>query len=317
MVEEKRPISGAQPLGYKIVGEGRDKKIVKDEAAEPIVNDLFDYYETHRSKRGTVRYISEKYDFPLTYSRVSKLLKNEFYTGDYRGIKNYAPAYLTKERFDNIQRIAKNNVKQTKGRRVFVFSGMVSCGHCGCRATGSTTTKANGLWYKHYRCGRYNNAGDCDNKKAMNETNIEKFLLENILDEMEKYEVRTTIEEAERPKTQNTSSKIKGKIKRIQQMYRDEMMEYEDFKAEYEELSEQLKQAEKVEKKHEKRDLTPVKKLLETGFVEVYTTMSDEEKRAFGARLLPRLSSTKTEKSRYFFNTSFCLLYQHHSERVT
>ena len=84
-------------------------------------------------------------------------------------------------------------------------------------------------------------------------------------------------------------------------MYRDEMMEYEDFKAEYEELSEQLKQAEKVEKKHEKRDLTPIKKLLEAGFVEVYATMSDDEKRAFWGKIVTEIKFYKDGKIEVFF----------------
>lgn len=300
MVAEKKPITGSQPFGYKIEGEGRNKTIVKDKENEQIVNDIFDHYELYRSKNATAKYIAEIHK-PVSYKIITRVLKNEQYTGTYRGVEDYCPAYITKERFNRIQEILQSNVKQTKEKRVFVFSGKIKCGHCGCRFVGNTSKGGGGTTYKIYRCGRFNNYGTCDNRKGFNELKIERYLLENIVEEVEKYEVRAKVEEAKAKKPKANKAVIKGKIKRIQQMYRDEMMEYDDFKAEYQELSDKLKQAEAEEKQSETRDLTPIKNLFETGFEEAYSTLSDAEKTAFWGKIIKELKVYSDGKINVFF----------------
>lgn len=300
MVAEKKPITGSQPFGYKIDGTGRNKTVVKDKENEQIVNDIFEHFELYRSKNATAKYISETHR-PISYKIVSRVLKNEQYTGTYRGVRDYCPAYITQERFDRIQEILKSNRKQAKEKRVFVFSGMIKCGHCGCRFVGNTSKGGAGTTYKIYRCGRFNNYGTCENRKGFNELKIERYLLEHIVEEVEKYEVRAKVEEAKAKKPKANKATIKGKIKRIQQMYRDEMMEYEDFKAEYKELSDKLKQAEAEEKQSETRDLTPIKNLFEAGFSDAYATLSDSEKVAFWGKIIKELQVYNTGKIEVFF----------------
>ncbi len=301
MVSEKKPISGSQPWGYKIEGSGRDKIIVKDKTVEDIIYDIYDHYEMYRSKRATTKYICEKYEKPISYKRVTKVLTNDYYTGTYRGIEDYAPPYITKNRFERIQEIVKGNVKQTKTNQNYYFSGLVICADCGCRCSGNTSKGGNKKLYKNYRCSRFNNYGTCPNGNTFSEIKLEKYLLDNIVDEIEKYEVAAKVSEAEKKKPSINKSAIKGKIKRIQQMYRDEMMEYDDFKEEYKELSERLKQAEIEEKQVEKRDLTPIKDLFESGFSEVYITLSDKEKAAFWGKVLREIKVHHNKKIDIFF----------------
>lgn len=300
MVSDKKPISGSQPFGYTISGEGRNKTIVKDKENEQIVNDIFDHYERYRSKNATTKYIAEMHR-PISYKIITKVLKNEQYTGMYRGVEDYCPAYITKERYERIQEILKSNVKQTKEKRVFVFSGTIKCGHCGCRFVGNTSRGGGGTTYKIYRCGRFNNYGTCDNRKGFNEMKIEKYLLENIVEEVKKYEVKAKVNEVKAKKPKANKASIKGKIKRIQQMYRDEMMEYDDFKEQYNELTAKIKELEAEEKQSETRDLTPIKNLFEAGFEEAYNTLSDTEKTAFWGKVIKELKVYSDGKIDVFF----------------
>ena len=69
--DKKETTTGAMPLGYKVV----DKKIVKDEALAPLVNDVFDYFEAHNNKNGTVNYINEKYGTTYHYNTIARFEK--------------------------------------------------------------------------------------------------------------------------------------------------------------------------------------------------------------------------------------------------
>lgn len=301
MVDEKRPITGAQPFGYKIVGEEREKRIVKDEGVEDIVNDIFDHYEMYRNKRRTTRFIAEKYDVALSYKLISRILKNRCYTGEYRGVEDYYPAYISKERFEQIQKSIKNNVKATKENTVYMFSGIIRCGECGCRAAGTSSKAPSGKRYKLYRCGRFNNIKDCQNKRSVTELQIEKYLLDNIKDELEKHIIRAKVAEAEKKKPSVNKASIKAKIGRVRQMYKDGFMEYEDFKNDMTELNDALKRAEAEEKQNETRDLTPIKELLEAGFTEMYETLSDSEKSVFWSKIIREIKYYPDKKIEVFF----------------
>ena len=300
MVSEKRPISGSQPFGYKIKGEGRNKSIVKDKENEQIINDIFDHYELYRSKNATTKYIAETHR-PVSYKIITKVLKNEQYTGTYRGVEDYCPAYITKERFDRIQEILQSNVKKTKEKRVFIFSGTIKCGHCGCRFVGNTSKGGGGTTYKIYRCGRFNNYGTCDNRKGFNELKIERYLLENIVEEVRKYEVKAKVEEAKAKKPKANKAAIEKKIERVQQMYEDGAMSYDRFKERYNDLTAKIKEIEAEEKQFDKRDLAPIKKLFEAGFEEAYSTLSDTEKTAFWGKIIKELKVYSDGKIDVFF----------------
>ena len=99
MVKNKRPISGALPVGYTIEGTGYNKKVVKDPALSQMAIDMFDKFEETLSLRATTEYLIKTYpQRPIAYARVKAHLKNTMYQGLYRGVEDYCEPYITKER---------------------------------------------------------------------------------------------------------------------------------------------------------------------------------------------------------------------------
>ena len=94
---------------------------------------------------------------------------------------------------------------------------------------------------------------------------------------------------------------INAKIGRVRQMYKDGFMDYEEFKRDMTELQESLAKAEAEEKQHEVRDLSAVKKLFETGFTEIYDTLSEEEKRAFWGKIVREIRVYADKRIEVFF----------------
>ena len=86
MVRNKRPISGALPIGYKIEGEKQNKRVVKDPELSQMAIDMFDKFEETLSLRATTQYLHDNYpQRPILYERVKHMLKNSMYNGVYRG----------------------------------------------------------------------------------------------------------------------------------------------------------------------------------------------------------------------------------------
>jgi DNA invertase Pin-like site-specific DNA recombinase len=125
--DKKEATTGAMPLGYKVV----DKKIVKDEALAPLVNDVFDYFETHNNKCGTVNYINDKYGTSYHYNTIARMLKKPIYKGCFSGIEGFCEPYIDKSRWDKIQALTGRNIKVRHNERIYTYSGIVFCKECG------------------------------------------------------------------------------------------------------------------------------------------------------------------------------------------
>lgn len=131
----------SMPLGYKVEPVDGVKRIVKDPKTESLVMEIFEYYFSHFSKSGTIKYINEKYGYTIGTIGMKNLTHSTLYYGSYRGNDNYCPAYITKEQYDSMQEINKNNVKMYQsqnhnGSNPFLFTGLVLCPFCGHKMSG-------------------------------------------------------------------------------------------------------------------------------------------------------------------------------------
>ena len=98
-VREGEAVTGSLPFGYKIGEKDGKKVIIKDKDTEAIVNDIFDHFSTYRSIRSTCIYINKKYNLTKDYRTYARILKRDLYTGRYKDNYNYAPAYITEEKY--------------------------------------------------------------------------------------------------------------------------------------------------------------------------------------------------------------------------
>ncbi|MDY6893772.1 MAG: recombinase family protein [Chloroflexota bacterium] len=153
------------PLGYRNVeGSNGKRTIIPDPDSGYIITRMFEQYSTgnhsikeiaRMARRDGLAFRKSK--DPVNIATVHKILRNRIYTGDfdwngktYRG--NYTPL-VTHELWERVQHVLdRRHLKKT--RRVkhdFAFSGLLTCGHCGCSLVGEIKKGR----YVYYHCTGY------------------------------------------------------------------------------------------------------------------------------------------------------------------
>lgn len=176
----------AAPFGYLNAGEPNGKKIiVVDPEQGPIIKRLFEWYASgHYSLKQAaalardagLAYRKSRHSVPV--STVHKILRNRLYTGqfEWRG-KLYDGNHqrlVSLELWQCVQDVldGRNNTRRPKtggGVREFAFTGLISCGHCGCALT-AEIKKAK---YIYYHCTGFR--GKCPERFVREEVLEEKF----------------------------------------------------------------------------------------------------------------------------------------------
>ncbi|GHU88025.1 integrase [Clostridia bacterium] len=228
-------VSGAQPMGLII----RDKHLVHDPEKAGIVRDLFDHYATHQSQYGTIVYIHEKYGITIERGVFSNMLKNPLYKGCYRGNLNYCEPIIEPALFDKVQALVKSRgVRHAPTGRVYIFSGLIKCWHCG------RTLDGRHAWhnrdYYHYRCHYGASTSLCPNNRCLNENYIEQWLLDNIEGEINAYMTEYTSKISKSTKPAVDRARIKKKLTKLKELYVNDLISLEDYRADYDRYNEQL-----------------------------------------------------------------------------
>lgn len=280
-LKKKEPLTGAMPQGYMIVTKNGHKQIVKDESKAAIVEDFFEALKQTHSIRQAGALINEKYGMSLGYNAYNNMAKNRLYTGVYRNITDYCPAYLTPDEFDHVQFIISRNVKTTQKHRVYLFTSLLVCPQCGTNLS-STYTKRNGTDYLFYRCSRASRGKVCSYTAAPTERKVEAYLLNHVEKKLEDY-IRTVEIGAQQPKTskpQQDKSKIREKIRRLNVVYMAGGKSDAEYQAEMADYNKQLRLADLEEADEQPKDLSALKDFLETGLdLELYESLTRAEKR--------------------------------------
>ena len=293
MIKNGNVIVGKQgmPLGYTITGDKKEKKMIKDAETEDIVNDMWDNIKNTGSIRQTLIYINNKYNLDICYDSMRHYLMNEKYYGEYRGVKDYCPAYVTKEEFDKVQSMIKRNVRMNK-RHDYIFSGLLKCPICGHKLAGFTskTTKSHGkkvdFKYPSYRCN-YKYQKKCSYNKRPVEATIEKYLLANIENEINKYkiEIKEIKEKQERVPKVNIN-KLKKKLERLTDLYIDGKIDRNKYDLEYDKINSQIIAYEGEKETLLNTNYNDLEKLFDKKVLSLYTTLSNQNKRMFWASFI-------------------------------
>ena len=290
-IKKGSPITGAHnmPISHTIGTDDKGHKIViRDPEKEPIVWAFINHFEQHHSKRAAVLHVNEMFDVNYHYNTYDKMFKSTFMYGHYRGTDDYCEAYVTKERWESWQAINKKNIWQrdtTKSEKIYIFTQLVICGSCGNRTAGSHSCPRNGHQYYYYRCNKAHMSGQCDRKRLISEAKIEKYLLEQIKPEIEKYiaEYELAIAQpVQRPKVDKVK-KLEQELERVNYQFQKNRISIEKYDEQYEDLVKRIAEAraEEVaaEKPPEPKDLEPLREFLKMDILSIYPTLSREEKR--------------------------------------
>jgi site-specific DNA recombinase len=214
------------PLGYRNVSDSHGKRIIEpDPMLAPVITQLFEWYATGQYSLAELTKMSRaggmtfrKSSAVVPKATVNKILRNRLYTGDfiwdgetYSGI--HAPL-VTQELWDRVQATLDDRLA-TRHRKVkhdFAFSGLISCGHCGCSIVGEIKKGR----YVYYHCTGYR--GKCPERYTREEVLEKQFadvLKSLVLDE----QIVSWVTEALRQSHGDTKRHHEAAIFRLQAEY--------------------------------------------------------------------------------------------------
>lgn len=298
MIDNGRVIWGNNnlPLGYEIVEENGTKKIQKKESEAPMVEEFFNYFLSCRQKKKTILHMQQTFGIDFSYTMLRTMLSSEFYIGKYRQNKAYCPAYLTPEKWAEIQEVSKRNIKTTRSGRIYYFISLVRCPicgqklvGCGCssiinRKTGETRS------YSYYRCNRALIDNCCPFRYRLPQNLVEDYLLKHLDTEYYNYQLRTreiseraSIRAAHRPQ-----KKIQDELDRLNYMYMKGRLKTDMYEKEYTRLSDEL-EASAAPPEPPAPDRSGIKKLLSQDFRAVYSSLDPEHRREFWQKIIRQI----------------------------
>jgi site-specific DNA recombinase len=153
------------PVGYlNVMGPDGRKTIAPDPTAAPVVAHLFGWYASGTlslrdaaEKARSAGLVHRRSGKAVTVSSLHVILRNRIYTGEfewnghlYKG--RYEPL-ITRQLFERVQGVldARHAKKTRRGKYDFPFSGLISCGHCGCAMVGEIKKGR----YVYYHCSGF------------------------------------------------------------------------------------------------------------------------------------------------------------------
>lgn len=274
-------ISGTQPFGYCVFTDDEGKKtVIKDKEVEEIVEHYIDTYELCCSKRKAMDETNEKFDVNFSYNTYQGIINKEQYIGSYRGNPNYCPPYMTAERQKHLQWIQANHSVKKNTQRTYVFSGLLICPKCGRKLAGN--------WYRSdrakkdqlfYRCNLNKKDQQCTFSQLVSQLQVEKYLIANLKDEIEKHQVKAEIAAKNNNviDVKKKRAKIQQEMDRLNNIYQKGNMTEEKYDREFADLKEKMEALEYIEQP-KPINTDSIKELMEGDFEALYITLSQEEK---------------------------------------
>ena len=291
MIKDGLAISGKTSIGFCV----RNKKVEIDEKGAQIVRDMFDHYVSYRSMKATSRYILDKYGVSIDVKSMKRMLTHTWYIGEAYGIKGWCPAIIDEETFrlaGSILEVRGERYNGKRSERVYLFTGQVFCGCCGRRMSTYSCANKNKdgsirQSFIYYRCPM-RTMKQCSMEKQINQDKLEKWLIENVCDEVEIYNARMHKQLSAKPKKTIDTAKIIAKIEKLKDLYLSELLPRDIYEREYIALKSALNEAEKQKQEQQGKG-----KLLDStafvNFIRLYDTLSIDAKRAFWSKTIKKI----------------------------
>lgn len=292
----------AMPFGYKAEVINGMRRMVIDKEKEPIVCDAIDHYRKYQVKQGTTRYINEKYGLNLSHSFMQRLTSCEFYYGKYRENESYCEPYITKEEFEELQRISKSKMKTyTRDEKYFLFTGLLRCPKCGRKMESQSQMQPSGWRYHYYRCYAPYRSGLCDFRGNVNERYIESYLLDHVLDDLEKFE-KDIDSVQEKQKNTVDVEKYKKEMERLTNAYVKGRIEESYYDEEYARLKELVDESESKKRTGKKTNIESMRKIFSENWKSSYLLLDRQNRKAFWQSIIDHieLNEDKTVKGVFF-----------------
>lgn len=276
-VSQGEVISGSTPPGLSIV----DKHLVPNDDA-PIVRQMFAHYSRYGNMDATMRAFDHFGIFPQTKPAYKAILQNTKYIGLFRGNANFCEPIIDRDLFFDVQRKVGMNIKVSQ-RETYLFSGLIKCAVCG-RALGSNTRRRkNGREiHQHiYRCvGHYGSIKRCQNAKQLDESVLERHLLQTIRPTIQSMVFKAEIEPAESVDNSARIRSLEKRLSKIKELFVNDMISLDEYKQDRELIQSEIA-ALTAQSHAEPPNLTALKELLSQPFESLYNTFTQDERRYF------------------------------------
>ena len=227
------PLTGSLPTGYRLEG----KRMVRDPETEQAVETFFRAYLASGSVSEARAAVLDRCRFSIGDALARKMLDNPAYAGAFHGVEGMCPPYVTREELQRIRVLRGRAARRAGEGRVYLFSGLLYCGVCGCRLGGH----ANSRGAPFYNCpGRYVRKS-CPNSVNLSERKIEAQLLAALDGPLSRYAVRFT---APRPSgaEKREAAAVRRRLERLKELYLSDLLPLEEYRADRAALQRRLEQ---------------------------------------------------------------------------
>ena len=143
-------ITGTAPIGYlNVKNEDEHSEIILDPDRAIFIKKIFEDYATGLYSIKAIREKTKSWGLKnktksntyLSISQIEKILKNPFYYGyatyKKQKYKHIYPRIIDEELFQKCEdvRLGRHKNRSNKTKKEFIFSGLMTCKHCGCTIT--------------------------------------------------------------------------------------------------------------------------------------------------------------------------------------
>lgn len=270
----------ADPYGYKVEVIDGVRKLVKDPETEPILTAFWEKMIKYRNIRRSSRETNLEFGISRTHKAWMHTSRNEFYTGQYKGIKDFCPAYVDRGIWEELQKKNKR-IKSTQGRS-YLFAGLIKCPVCGCTLKSNYKVYPNdrSVEFYSYRCNA-TALGYCTYRRHISERKLEKYLLGNIKSAMEAYatSVEVSIASPKPRKKKADVGKLHEQLRRLNNIYIAGNLTDAEYAEQSKVIRDSITESEKEDQEKEKAvNIDAIRSMIDTGFTEQYETLDREER---------------------------------------
>lgn len=295
------------PAGYmEEIDENGVRRLVKDPDLKQAFEEFWDIAVSYQNISKAAKHVNLEYGLTRSKHKWMELAKKEIYTGTYKGVEDYCPAYVSRENWLKLQ--SRGFVKQAQHNRIYLFSGLIKCPGCNRNMSARYTTQklkdGTEKEYYSYRCPD-KDITLCSNKHSVFQLKMETWLLEHLkelaLIEIEKIEVAKK-QPTSKPKTNIKA--LKEKLRRLNVSYMAGNIDDDEYLRDQKDIKDAIKRAEAEEPENiADKDISVLNYVIENDFRTMYETLDDEDKRAFWRYVLKEIHVDGNEIVSVEFNS--------------
>ena len=299
-VQQGEVIAGKQPIGYSIV----NKHLVPNEDAETI-RGLFKYYDQTNSLTKSTIWLRD-HGIVRAKFMTKEILKNEKYIGKYRDNPNYCQSIIDKKLFEKVQNKLQKNIKQDQ-KHTYIFSGLLVCAECGrkMQAYQSHNKSGNKVYiYPRYRCKSHymrTELYSCNNTKVVHEPTLERYMLENIRQEVANLKFSYEIIGAKKVDNSKRIEAQKKRLSKLKELYLNDLLTIDEYKSDIEGILQKISDLEAEEAEEKTVDTSALEELLASGFEGIYALMNGEEKRSMWRSIVKEIQFNSKKEIKIVF----------------